>query len=176
VSSLSPACVQQVQFHIPDLTDANQLNAVVPGNFSLVCVLFQDVPGNVSFVSFFQGMFFLFMFCFRLRSWLSVHADHYLWSRLFSPFRLPNEFSSSKRAFPLPGLLRANATHHPGAKKRRITVMLEVLQGGLYGGTSKLQILQAVFEVFASQWAHYIFVHSLCPGQCRRHKPVFCDV
>jgi hypothetical protein len=64
----------------------------------------------------------------------------------------------------------------PAQKKRRITVMLEVLQGGLYGGTSKLQILQAVFEVFASQWAHYIFVHSLCPGQCRRHKPVFCDV
>ena len=47
----------------------------------------------------------------------------------------------------------------PAQKKRRITVMLEVLQGGLYGGTSKLQILQAVFEVFASQWAHYMFVH-----------------
>ena len=85
--------------------------------FSCLC----SVPGcsrKCFFCFIFPGnVFFVYVLFSAAELAVGARGPLLVVSPIRSPFRLPNEFSSSKRAFPLPGLLRANATHHPGAKK-----------------------------------------------------------
>ena len=116
-SSLSPACVQQVQFHIPDLTDANQLNAVVPGNFSLVCVLFQDVPGNVSFVSFFQRVFFCLCSVFGCGAGCRCTRTTTCGLAYSQPFQIAKRILKFEESFSSSGSTKSEC--HPSSRREK---------------------------------------------------------